>query len=127
MTKILTTYKLTREYLIEAKNQEEAEEIIRQAENDLNWLDNEYIEINKPLKINATRYFLVEYETRDGEHEYSEYAVTQANSLKQAERNAIKSKKLFDRYGWEEFCKMSLFDEISIKDYEVLKKYFIDV
>jgi hypothetical protein len=51
MAKKLTTYKLTREYLIEAKNQEEAEEIIRQAENDLDWLDNEYWEVNKPLRV----------------------------------------------------------------------------
>jgi hypothetical protein len=45
----LRIYKLIREYLIEAKSQEEAEETIRQAENDLDWLDNEYWQLNKPL------------------------------------------------------------------------------
>jgi hypothetical protein len=44
----LKTYKLTREYLVEAKSQEEAEGIIREAENDLDWLDQEWWEINKP-------------------------------------------------------------------------------
>jgi hypothetical protein len=118
----LKTFKLTREYLIEAINQQEAEEIIHEAENDLDWLDQEWWEINKPLQVPSINYFIAEYRTYNGEHEYVERGVLNARSYEKAVKLAIKGKKLFVRDGWEEFCECEGIEEISKADFEILKK-----
>jgi hypothetical protein len=70
------------------------------------------------------RYFLIEYVTRDGEHEYSEYAVTAARSQAGAEKSAKRGRRQFTRVGWEEFCVVSDIREIPSEDYRILGKYF---
>lgn len=73
------------------------------------------------------KYFYVEYETRDGEHEYRESGVLKAKSLKAALKKAIRAKRLFDRFGWEEFCAHDETREISQIDYAVLKRFVLDI
>ena len=73
------------------------------------------------------KYFYVTYETRDGEHEYREGGVLQAGSYKEALKKAIEAKRLFDRYGWEEFCTHDATQEISQIEYAVLKRFMLDI
>jgi hypothetical protein len=73
------------------------------------------------------KYFLAEYKTIDGEHEYSEFGVLPASTWDNAEKQAIKGRKLFTRFGWEEFCFLDHIREIPLADYEVLKKYCAQV
>jgi hypothetical protein len=73
------------------------------------------------------KHYLIEYRTLDGEHEYTEYAVTTARTYNNAERRAKKGKASFNRYGWEEFCSLDGIQEIPVADYEVLKKYFTEI
>jgi hypothetical protein len=73
------------------------------------------------------QYFYATYETREGEHEYTENGVLSAQSPKQAERKAKKARRLFTRVGGEEFCEYDGLMEISIVDYLVLKKYLFNI
>lgn len=73
------------------------------------------------------KYFYVTYETRDGEHEYREGGVLQASNYKQALKKAVKAKRLFDRYGWEEFCEQNEVIEITRSEYLVLKRFMLDI
>jgi hypothetical protein len=70
------------------------------------------------------KYYLADYLTYDGEHEYSEYGVVSARDYKSAEKKAKKGKKYFTRFGWEEFCELFHIAEIPRQDFEVLQKYF---
>jgi hypothetical protein len=74
-----------------------------------------------------TKYYYVTYETRDGEHEYREAGVLQANDYKLALKKAIKAKPLYDRYGWEEFCRHDEIMEITKTEYKVLRKFMLDI
>ena len=73
------------------------------------------------------KYFLADYITYDGEHEYSEYGVVSARDSTSAEKKAKQGRKCFTRLGWEEFCELFHLQEISITDYDVLKKYFQEI
>jgi hypothetical protein len=73
------------------------------------------------------KHYLIEYRTLDGEHEYTEHAVTTARTYNNAEKLAKKGKTSFNRYGWEEFCSLDGIQEIPVAEYEVLKKYFIKI
>lgn len=70
------------------------------------------------------KYYFVSYTTIDGEHEYAENAVFSASNEKEAQKTAVKGEKLFQRYGWEEFCKLSNYHEIPKDHYKILKEYF---
>ena len=72
-------------------------------------------------------YYLIEYITRDGEHEYTEFAVTAAKSFAQAEKRAARGLPDFQRLGWEEFCEVSHLMPIPKDDFAVLRKYFLDL
>lgn len=73
------------------------------------------------------QYYYATYETRDGEHEYTENGVLSAQSPREAERKAKKALRLFAHAGWEEFCEYDGLMEISIVDYLVLKKYMLNI
>ena len=73
------------------------------------------------------KYYYVTYETMDGEHEYQEAGVLQANDYQSALDKAVKAKPLYDRYGWEEFCRHDKIIEISKIEYAVLKKFMLDI
>jgi hypothetical protein len=77
------------------------------------------------MKHKNMRYFLIEYTTLDGEHEYTERGVTAAINYDTAEKYAKKGLKYFYRYGWEEFCEVSNIREIPKNDFKILKKHFI--
>ena len=74
-----------------------------------------------------TKYYFVTYETRDGEHEYRELGVLQARDYKIALEKAVKAKPLYDRYGWEEFCRHDETMEITGIEYAVLKKFVLNI
>jgi hypothetical protein len=63
------------------------------------------------------KYFLADYLTYDGEHEYSEHGVLTARTFESAKNKATKGRKFFTRYGWEEFCELFRVDEIPMTDY----------
>jgi hypothetical protein len=69
------------------------------------------------------KYYLADYLTYDGEHEYSEYGVLSARDYASAEEKAKKGKKFFARFGWEEFCELFHIAEIPEGDFSVLGKY----
>jgi len=73
------------------------------------------------------KYFIVDYLTRDGEHEYTEHGVLSARSSESAYTKAERGRKFFTRYGWEEFCERSGVYEIPKADFEVLGKYFLNI
>ena len=73
------------------------------------------------------KHYLIEYRTLDGEHEYTEYAVTASRTYNNSEKRAKKGKASFNRYGWEEFCSLDGIQEIPVADYEVLKKYLTKI
>jgi N12 class adenine-specific DNA methylase len=74
-----------------------------------------------------TKYYFVTYETRDGEHEYRELGVLQARDYKIALEKAVKAKPLYNRYGWEEFCRHDEIMEITGIEYAVLKKFVLNI
>jgi hypothetical protein len=74
-----------------------------------------------------TKYFYVTYETVDGEHEYQESGVLQAGDYTAAVAKAERAKPLFDRYGWEEFCRQDNVMEINKGDYIVLRRFVLDI
>jgi hypothetical protein len=73
------------------------------------------------------KFYLAHYRTYDGEHEYVEYGVFASRSYETAEKRAVKGKRFFTRYGWEEFCQCEGIQEIPAADFAVLKKYFIKI
>ena len=73
------------------------------------------------------KYFLIDYLTRDGEHEYTEHAVLSALSSERAYTKAARGRKYFTRYGWEEFCELSGVYEIPKADFEILGKYLFNI
>lgn len=73
------------------------------------------------------KYFYVIYKTVEGEHEYRESGVLQAGSYIEALKKAVEAKRLFDRYGWEEFCEQSEVIEITKGEYMVLKRFMLDI
>lgn len=73
------------------------------------------------------KYWFVTYITRDGEHEYSEAGCLSAGTLNEAEKKAMKAKRLLDRYGWEEFCEYESAMEITKEEYRVLKRFTCDI
>ena len=73
------------------------------------------------------KYYIIDYRTLDGEHEYIEHGVLASRTYNNAEKRAKKGKVLFNRYGWEEFCSLDDIQEIPVADYEVLKKYFTKI
>ena len=73
------------------------------------------------------KYFFAAYTTVAGEHAYAELGVLPASTWDNAEQRAIKGRKLFARYGWEECCFLDHIREIPRADYAVLKKYFAHV
>ena len=73
------------------------------------------------------KYFLADYITYDGEHEYTEYGVLSARTDENARKTAEKGRKYFTRYGWEEFCELSYLREIPKADFQVLEKYHFNI
>ena len=75
----------------------------------------------------SMKFYFVHYRTYDGEHEYVEYGIFASRSYEIAEKRAVKGKRFFTRYAWEEFCQYAGIQEIPAADFEVLKKYFINI
>jgi hypothetical protein len=73
------------------------------------------------------KFYIAAYRTYDGEHEYVEYGVFASRSYETAEKRAVKGKRFFTRYAWEEFCQCEGIQEIPEADFEVLQKYFINI
>ena len=73
------------------------------------------------------KYFLATYKTVAGDHEYTESGVLVSTSWNTAEKRAIKGRKLFIRFGFEECCFLDHIREIPREHYAVLKKYFANV
>ena len=69
------------------------------------------------------KYYLADYRTYVGGHEYLERGVLSACSYETAEKWAIKDRKFFTRYGCEEFWQFEGIHEILKSDFEVLTKY----
>ncbi len=51
--------------------------------------------------------YLADYRTYVGDHEYLERGVLSSRSYETAEKRAVKDRKFFTRYGWEEFCQFA--------------------
>jgi hypothetical protein len=69
------------------------------------------------------KYYLIDYITYDGEHEYTEHGVLSARTYDVARKKAKKGRKFLTRYGWEEFCELYHVQEIPRADFWVLTKY----
>jgi hypothetical protein len=54
------------------------------------------------------KYYIADYRTYDGDHEYVEYSVMSGHTYETAERRAINDRKLFTRYGWGNFASLSI-------------------
>lgn len=74
-----------------------------------------------------TKYYFVTYQTRDGEHEYREGGVLKAKNYTLALKKAIRAKRLYNRYGWEEFCAADALREITSIEYTVLKRFMLNL
>ena len=53
------------------------------------------------------KYYLADYRAHVGDHEYLERGVLSSRSYETAKKPAVKDRKLFTRYGWEEFCQFA--------------------
>ena len=73
------------------------------------------------------KYYIADYRTYDGEHEYLESGVLSARTFETAQKRAVKGRSLFTRYGWEEFCNFESIHEIPKADFEVLQKYLTKI
>jgi hypothetical protein len=73
------------------------------------------------------KFYIVDYRLFDGEDEYVVYGLLASRTYEIAMKRAEKGKRLFNRYGWVESCRLKHLQEIPKVEFEILKKYLIQI
>ena len=73
------------------------------------------------------KFYIVDYRLFDGEDDYVEYGLFASRTYETAMKRAEKGKRFFNRYGWVESCRLKRIQEIPKMEFEILKKYMIQM
>jgi hypothetical protein len=73
------------------------------------------------------KFYIVDYRLFDGEDEYVGYGLLASRTSETAMKRAEKGKRFFHRYGWVESCRLKRLQEIPKVEFEILKKYLIQM
>ena len=73
------------------------------------------------------KFYIVDYRLFDGEEEYIEYGLLASRTYETAMKRAGKGTRFFIRYGWVESCRLKRLQEIPKVEFEILKKYMIQI
>ena len=73
------------------------------------------------------KFYIVDYRLFDGEADYVEYGLLASRTYETAMKRAEKGKRFFNRYGWVESCGLKCLQELPKVEFEILKKYLIQM
>ena len=73
------------------------------------------------------KFYIVDYRIFDGEEEYVEYGLLSSRTYETAMNRAENRKRFFNHYGWAESCRLKRLQEIPKVEFEILKKYLIQM
>jgi hypothetical protein len=73
------------------------------------------------------KFYIIDYRLFDGEDDYIAYGLLASRTYGTAMKRADKGKRLFHRYGWVASCRLNRLQEIPKGEFEILKKYLIQM